>query len=47
MRHGAAAAIEAHLLACAWADDVFFMEANLCKSETNLRLTAHGGWAAS
>ena len=26
---------------------VFYMEANLCKSEANLRLAAHGGWAAS
>ena len=47
MQCGTAAAIGAHLLACGWEDGVFYMEANLCKSETNLRLTAHCGWAAS
>ena len=32
---GTAAAIGAHLLACGWGTGVFYMEANLCKSETN------------
>ena len=40
---GTAAAIGAHLLACGWGTGVFDMEVNLCKSETNLRLTAHVG----
>ena len=43
MQCGTAAAIGAHLLACGWEDGVFYMEANLCKSETNLRLAAHVG----
>ena len=43
---GTAAAIGAHLLACGWGRGVY-MEANLCKSEANLRLVAHCGWAAS
>lgn len=47
MQQGTAAGIGGHLLACGWVDGGFYMEANLGKSEANLRLTAHGGWAAS
>ena len=39
---GTAAAIGTHLLACGWLDRDTYIEANLCKSETNY--APNGAW---